>query len=307
MLEWSDLRHFLAVARTGSTLAAARELGVNQTTCARRIAALEQALGLTLFERGREGYRLLPPAGPLVEQAERVEAAVLGFVDAAAGAERRLSGSIRVTTNEPMANAVLAQALCEFRAAYPRVAVELLIEDRLVDIARGEADVALRVGSRPTDPCLVVRQVAVAGWAVYCSRRYAAAHGTPRDLLELRNHPLVRLEGPAGAWLADNVDNAQIVCRSNSLPNLSTMLKTGIGVAGLPCIVGDSEPELVRCFPVSFDHPVWIVYHEKLRGEAHVRAFLDFTTAHVVARRALLAGQRPQAAAGQESPVIPAG
>lgn len=305
MLDWGDLKHFLAVARTGSTLAAARELGVNQTTCARRVAALEQALGLTLFERGREGYRLLPAAEPLVEHAERVEAAVLAFANVAAGAERRLSGSIRVTTNEPLANAVLAQALGEFRAAYPRVKVELLIEDRLVDIARGEADVALRVGPRPTDPCLVVRQVAVAGWAVYCSRRYATAHGAPRTMEEMGSHPIVRLEGPAGAWLADHADPAQVVCRSNSLPNLGAMLKAGVGVAGLPCIVGDSDTELVRCFPIDFEHPVWLVYHEKLRGETHVRAFLDFTTAHVVARRALLAGRRPQPAAIPAAGPIP--
>lgn len=302
MLEWGDLRHFLAVARTGSTLAASRELGVNQTTCARRIAALEEALGITLFERCREGYRPLEPARLLVAQAERVQAEVNAFLDAAAGAERRLVGSIRVTTNEPLANAVLAQAICQFRAAFPRVRVELLIEDRVVDVARGEADVALRAGAKPTDPCLVTRQLAVAGWAIYCSRRYAAAHGYPRSVEELAKHPVVKLEGAPGEWLDQVAPDAEVACRSNSLPNLCAMLKAGLGVSGLPCIVGDVEPELVRCFAMSFNHPVWIVFHEKLREEPHVRAFVDFLSAHVLAKRALLTGQAPLAAAAVAVP-----
>jgi len=294
MVEWSDLRHFLAVVRTGSTQAAARELGVNQTTCARRISALEEALGWNLFERGREGYRLLDPALPLVEHAQRVEAEVEAFLGAAAGAERRLGGSIRVTTNEPLANAVLAQAVYEFRAAYPRVRVELLIEDRRADIARGDAEVALRAGAKPTDPCLVARQLAVAGWAIYCSRSYAEAHGAPACVADLASHPIAKLEGAAGQWLEQVAPGADIACRSNSLPNLCSMLKAGLGVSGLPCIVGDVEPELVRCFPLDFNHPVWIVYHERLRGEPHIRAFIDFLSSHVLAKRSLLAGGEPQ-------------
>ena len=296
MIEWSDLRYFLAVVRSGSTKAAAKELRVNQTTCARRITALEEALGWKLFERSRDGYRLLPSAEPLVGHAERIEAEVESFLGAAAGAERRLVGSIRVTTNEPLANAVLTNAVCEFRASYPQVRVELMIEDRIVDVARGDAEVALRVGAKPTDPCLVTRQLAVAGWAIYCSRGYADRHGSPASVAELASHPIIRMEGPAGYWIDKVVPDAQIACRSNSLPNLCTMLKAGLGVSGLPCILGDVEPQLVRCFPMDFDHPVWILYHERLRAEAHVRAFVDFLAAHVIAKRALLAGRQPLAA-----------
>jgi len=295
MLDWSDLRHFLAVARTGSTLAAARELGVNQTTCARRVAALETALGMTLFERGREGYRLVERARGLVAAAERVEAEVKAFLDDAAGAERRLSGTIKVTTNEPLANVVVARAVGDFRAVYPRVRVELIIADQRLDVARGEADVALRAGPKPTDPCLVVRQLAVAGWAVYCGAGYAREHGRPAGPSDLPRHAIVSLDGPAGDWLAQVAPGAEVACRSNSLPNLCAMLKAGLGVSGLPCIVGDVEPELERCFKLdAFDGAVWLVYHERLRHQPHVRAFLDFLTSHVLAKRALLAGEEPR-------------
>jgi DNA-binding transcriptional LysR family regulator len=292
MLDWSDLRHFLAVSRTGSTLAAARHLGVNQTTCARRITALEEELGLTLFERGREGYRLLEQGRSLVPAAERVEAEIKAFLDQAAGDGRRLSGTIRVTTNEPLANIVVARAVSDFRSAFPSVTIELLISDQRLDIARGEADIALRVGTKPTDPVLVARQVGVAGWAAYCSRSYAEQRGRPTCIAELPGHTLISLDHAHADWLLfAEVPDAKAVCRSNSIPNMNAMLKAGLGVGGLPFIVGELEPELVRCFAVpSLAPPVWLVFHERQRSEPHVRSFLDLLSSHVLAKKALLAG-----------------
>lgn len=292
MLDWGDLRHFLAVARTGSTLAAARELGVNQTTCARRITALEEGLGLTLFERGREGYRLIEHGRSLLPAAERVEAEIKAFMDQAAGDGRRLSGTIRVTTNEPLANIVVARAVSDFRSSYPSVRIELLIGDERLDIARGEAEVALRVGTKPTDPMLIARQVGVAGWAAYCSRSYAEQYGRPGSVADLHGHALVSMDRPHADWLLfADIPDAKAVCRSNSIPNLNAMLKAGLGIGGLPFIVGELEPDLVRCFPVSsMAPPVWLVFHERHRSEPHIRSFLDFLGAHILARKALLAG-----------------
>ncbi|GAA4013021.1 LysR family transcriptional regulator [Sphingomonas swuensis] len=290
-LDWSDLRHFLAVARHGSTLGAARELGVNQTTCARRIAALEEELGFTLFERGREGYRLSGRAAPLVVSAERVEREVKAFLADVAGAERRLSGTIRMTTNEPLANTVAARAVRDFRDAYPRVRVELTVGDHPLDIARGEADVALRVGSKPTDPCLVIRPLTHAAWATYCSHDYAAKFGAPAGVADLAGHALVTSEAAAADWVAAIAPDLEIACRSNSLPNLSAMLIAGSGIGGLPCIIGDVEPGLRRCFDLpEIRPPVFLVYHERMKAEPHVRAFLDFLGAHVLAKRNLLTG-----------------
>ncbi|HYF09950.1 MAG TPA: LysR family transcriptional regulator, partial [Acetobacteraceae bacterium] len=148
-ISWDDLRHFLAVARAGSTLGGARALGVNQTTCARRIAALEAAMGTTLFERRQAGYRLTETGRRVLALAERVEGEVAALMQAVQAERRVLSGTVRATTNESLANLVLTPFLRRFREAHPGVRVEVVIGDRKLDIARGEADVALRAGVQP--------------------------------------------------------------------------------------------------------------------------------------------------------------
>jgi len=297
MIDWNDLRFFLAVARAGTTLGAARELGVNQTTCARRIAALEEALGGALFERHHGGYRLIERGEALVEAAEQVEAHVKGFIDTANGLDRHMAGVIRVTTSQPMANSLLAPVMRNFRAVYPQVRVEMMVDDRRLDLARGEADIALRAGVRPTDPCLVARPVAEARWAVYCGRLYAETHGVPTSMADLADHTVVGIEGNNSAWMDDQVPAGLIRYTSNSLGNLPTTLHAGLGVGGLPCMVGDPDPQLVRCFDVDFYSVVWIIYHERLRGIPHVRAFLDLLFAHVSAQKAVMSGRVAEAPA----------
>lgn len=187
---------------------------------------------------------------------------------------------------------LVARATSEFRSSFPSVSVELMIGDQRLDVARGEADVALRVGDKPTDPSLVARQLGVAGWAVYCSRDYAERHGAPSTVSELTGHALLTMEAAPADWLRFvGLPDASVVCRSNSIPNANAMLKTGLALGGLPLIVGELEPDLIRCFSIpSLAPPVWLIYHERHRNEPHVRAFLDFLTAHVLAKRALLSG-----------------
>lgn len=292
MIDWDDLRYFLAVVRTGSTVAAARALGVNQTTAARRIALLEERLGTTLFERHPGGYRLAENGDELVAAAEQVEADVRKFAELATARGRGAGSIIRVTTNEPLANVILAPALREFRAQYPDVRVEIVISPRQLDLAHGEADVALRAAPRPTDPCLVARRVGDANWGVYCSRDYAALHGAPGDLVELRAHTILTIADASGSRLAQLVPDARSIENRDTINDLCVAIRAGLGVASLPCVFGDSFPDFVRCFvqddPVT---PVWLVYHERLRGAAHVRAFLDFIIAHTRAARDRLLGQ----------------
>jgi DNA-binding transcriptional LysR family regulator len=146
MLDWDALRFLLAVARDGSTAAAARALGVNQSTLMRRIAALEAGLGLRLFNKQRHGYRLTAEGATLVEQAAAVEGAVRDFTRRAAALDAVLTGSLRVTTAEGMALWLVPQLLNEFHRRHPCLQVDLLIEDRYQDLSDGRADVALRAG-----------------------------------------------------------------------------------------------------------------------------------------------------------------
>ena len=260
-MDWNDLRYFLAVARAGSTIAAARELGVNQTTVARRLLELEAATGVQLFERRREGYRLRADGQALLRAAEEAEAGVRAFADLAGSLARGLD-RIRVTTNEPLANTILAPAIRTYREAFPDVRIELVVSPRQLDLARGEADVALRAAPRPDDPELVVRRLGEAAWAVYCSRDYARIHGAPADMTELRDHVVLVIGDPSGSRLAD-LAPARAVERRETVNDLCIAARAGLGVISLPCVLGDTLPDLQRCFVQPEPQtPVWLIYHE---------------------------------------------
>jgi len=288
-LDWDDIRYFLAVARTGSTVAAARALGVNQTTVARRVSELEAAIGAQLFERSREGYRLRADAEALLRAGEAVEADAQTFGELAAALGRGVD-TIRVTTNEPLANTILAPAIRAFRGAYPNVRIDLVITVRQLNLAGGEADVALRAAPMPTDDGLVGRRVGDAHWGVYCSHDYARFHGAPGDVAALSGHTLIVLPDPSGSRLGQ-ISAPRTLEQRATANELCIAARAGLGVVSLPCVVGDVQADFERCFvqeePVT---PVWLIYHERLRGSAEVRAFLDFVVEHTQAARDVLRG-----------------
>lgn len=144
MLDWNDLRYFLAVARDGSTLAAARALRVSQTTVARRITALEEALGVRLFEKRQAGYTLTPEGQSLLGQATTVESALNSFADAASAHSRDVSGTVKITTEEVYAITILAPLLRELHEAFPEIVIELDTSQSVRDLGAGEADISLR-------------------------------------------------------------------------------------------------------------------------------------------------------------------
>lgn len=171
VFDWNDLRHFLAVARTGSTNAAGKVLRVNQSTVQRRLAALEEAIGRKLFERHSAGYRLTTLGEDIRAQAEAVEAAVAALERRLAATNSSLAGAIRVTCAEGIASFLMTPLLEAFRLRHPGLRVDLLIADRYFDLAKGEADVAVRAGAA-ADETLVGRKIADSTWAVYASRAY---------------------------------------------------------------------------------------------------------------------------------------
>ena len=143
MLDWNDLRYFLAVADGGSTLAAGRALRVSQTTVARRIAALEQAIGLPLFEKRQAGYALTPSGEQLLKRARSVGTAAEAFTEAAAAEKRDTSGTVRITTQE-IFMMLLAPMLRELHERHPEIMIELDDSQEFRDLGEGEADIALR-------------------------------------------------------------------------------------------------------------------------------------------------------------------
>lgn len=289
MIDWDDLRFVLAVARAGSALAASRVLKVNQTTVMRRIAHLEETIGTDLLEgRQSTGYALTPLGQDVAAAAARIESEVTALESTIAARQRLLSGSVRLTSNETIANRIVAPCLREFRKQHPGITVELINDDRRFDIARNEADVAYRAGSRPEGAGIVARRLPDFAWAIYCSRGYADEHGTPALPDAADGHAIIDMEGamstiPAFLWLTRVAPKASISARSNSLTNLLSAVKAGLGIGPLPCFVGDAEPDLLRCcapIPEAYSE-AWLIIREDLKQAPHVRAFADFLAAHV--------------------------
>ena len=298
MYEWSDLRVFLAVARGGSTLAASRVLGVNQTTVARRVAALEAALKTMLFDRLQSGYRLTEIGELVRASAERVEAEAESLARVVVQQGRQLAGVIRITTNEALANQFVTPWMGEFAEIYPDIRLQMIVEDRRLDLARGEADVALRAGSRPTDGSLVIRRLSTLTWSVYCSRSYANRRGRPSAAEELNDHAIISGDGavahlPGMHWLAEKAPTATVVAHSNSMTNLLATVKAGLGVTTLPSTVGDAEPDLLRCLPSvpELDSELFLVTRGEIKDLPRVRAFTEFLAARVTAVRHRLAAR----------------
>jgi len=280
--DWNDLRHFLAVARAGSTLAASRELGVSQTTVARRLEALEHALVAKLFERLPGGYRLTRQGRAALELAERVEREAQAFAALFPTVGRRLSGPVKVTSNDILAQAFVAPALTRLRRTHPDIAVELIVSDRRLDLVRGEADLALRAGSIPDEATLAGQKLPHMAWAVYCSAAYAAQHGAPASAGDLAGHAVVLGSAVAATippvmWLEREAQAAGQVTRGSSLAGMTGSLKAGMGLSMLPRALGDTDPDLVLCFApdVVFDENIWLTYPTGLRGEPRVRRIVE--------------------------------
>ena len=301
-LDWNDLRYFLAVARGGSTLAAGRALRVSQTTVARRIAALEEAVKLTLFEKRQAGYALTPEGVELLAHAEAVEAAAERFDSAALASTRDLSGNVRVTTEEIFAVTLLAPMLRELHELHPRIRIELDTAQAIRDLGAGEADIAMRSTIQPDGNGLVGRRVCRDDWTLYCSRDYAERNSVPEKPDDLRNHAIIG--GGGGdlwrhyqAWLRNLGLEDQVAMHHASSTGLLSGVRSGFGIAVLPCIVADGEPDLIRCLPPLADHErsFWLLTHERVRNTPRVRTVIDFLYERLKRHAASLSA-RPQEA-----------
>jgi DNA-binding transcriptional LysR family regulator len=281
--DWNDLRYFVAVAEQGSTLKAGRLLRVSQTTVARRIATLEAALGLALFERRTAGYTRTAAGEQLFARARAVEAAAQDFAGAAAAEARDVGGAVRLTTEEIFANTLLGPMLRELHDLHPGVRIELDTARTIRDLGAGEADIALRSTGQPAPAGVVGRRLCIDDWTLYCSRDYAARHGVPRTKQELKSHALV---GGGGGNLGRAYDafihelglEEQVAIHHGTSTGLLAAVQSGFGIAVLPCILADGEADLIRCLPPRNDHGrvMWLLTHERVRHAPRVRVVIDF-------------------------------
>jgi DNA-binding transcriptional LysR family regulator len=292
--DWNDLRYFLAVARTGSTIAAAKDLGVNQSTVQRRLAALEEAIGRELVERLPVGYRLTSFGEELRPHAEQVETAIACLDLKIASADTAPSGTVRLTCPEGLGYRLIPRILDVFHARYPAVRVDLVIADHYLDLGKGEADIALRAGETK-DGVLISRKFASTGWAIYASRSYVGRHGSIREPRDLDRHAMIAFDGHlaeirASKWLRSTAPNVTVASRCNNVIAMLLSVKSGIGIGPLPLHIGDMEDDLVRVLdpvPESTSN-IYLLVHPDLRNVPRVRALFDFMVAEVDSFRPLL-------------------
>jgi DNA-binding transcriptional LysR family regulator len=283
MLDWDDLRYFLAVQRARTLAGASARLGINATTVGRRLTALEERMGARLFDRTPTGYLLTAAGQDLVERAERMENEALAAERSVVGADQRRGGVVRVSVTEMLATRFVTPQLARFHDAHPEITLELNCTTRSVHLGRREADIALRL-ARPHEENVVTRQLGKIPLCLYAARSYVEAWGAPADaeqslrghrVLMFADHRAFRVENQ---WLESRRDGARVVLRSDSVSSLYSATVAGVGIALLPRRVAEQEKTLVRLETTSEPEPrvIWQTVHVDLQRSARIRAVLEF-------------------------------
>ncbi|MDA7428923.1 LysR family transcriptional regulator [Primorskyibacter aestuariivivens] len=269
--DWGDVRIFLAVLREGSTLAAARVLGINQTTVARRIDVMEHVLGLALFTKSTRGACPTDAALRLQPLAEALEQAALALEEAAQDAQQTAAPPIRITAldNDLIVN--IAQVVAEFSSSHPGISFEFIATERVLDLIKGDADVAVRMSSTIKDDRLIARNLGETGWTYYASRSYAEKHGTPDAYTP-------NMEPHRVGLLSHIISHRRNVLRCASGHDLMLAIRSGQCIGPMTIFVGDNDPELVRCFdpPEGSRMNLWLLTSPEAYKRADVRAFLSY-------------------------------
>ncbi len=294
-LEWSDLKVILALSRGGSVAGAARILGVDSSTVSRRLAAAEEALGAVLVLRGGREFRFTAEGTLALRTAEAMETAVHATATAIKSAKQAIEGNVKITAVGSFFH-ILAPICAVVEKKYPNLIVELDDTDNTLNLASGEADIAIRF-ALPKEPDLVARKVFDLGWNVYASKDYAAQYGLPESPEGLRDHRLIlyaenRLHLPQFAWMEQFKSSHDRFAR---VTNPSVAFRSALAGNGLACLAAYVEAErvgLVRVFPKPvYTQPAYVVYHESVRDSARIHAVAEELMAYLSSKKRLLTGE----------------
>lgn len=291
-VDWDDLRFLDAVARHGSLAAAARALGVTHTTVLRRVVALEAKLGQSLFDRRPQGYTPSDRVADVLSAAAAIEHRIRALEAELSGGDLHLEGAVRLTCSDTAAMLLIPGALAGFREAHPAITVELVASETILDLARREADVAVRQTAVPPN-ALYGRKIARLAFAWY------AAPALQLTKAGLADAPLLLPDGrdddDATAQSYHANAQARVAFRASSPYVLREVSRAGMGAAFLACYAGDGTPGLVRVTKPQFEPAcdLWVLTHERIRRVPRVRALTEFLAHTLAAQRDLIEGERP--------------
>jgi DNA-binding transcriptional LysR family regulator len=287
VLDWDDLRFFMALARHGSLSAAAKELHVAQSTVGRRLASLEASLGVRLLNRTPDGYAPTQAGEGVRAYAERLEAEAVALERSVGGRDARMAGLVRVTSPETVANHILAPGLASLHIQQPEIMVELIPSVRELSLSMREADISIRL-KQPEQHDLVIRRIGAIAFGLYASPDYLARHGE-LDLTEgcPGHHLVTQFEDIEDAtqtgWLSDLAPRARIAMQTGSHEAAVAAALNGGGLACLARFRADRETGLRR-LPIPPPVPIasiWLVVHRDNRQTPRIRVALSHITAWV--------------------------
>jgi DNA-binding transcriptional LysR family regulator len=286
-LDWNQLRAFLETAETGSLSAAARKLGLTQPTLSRQVAAIEQRLGVTLFERVGRAMVLTATGLDLLEHARTMGSAAEELALAASGRSQAVEGVVSVSASDAVAAYLLPCAIQRIRQVAPRIVVDVLSTNALADLRRREADIAVRHVS-PAEPDLIARLLREATASFYASEAWVAAHGHPRTADEAVAHDFIGADR-TGRFLGHlrahglPLTTANLPLHSENSVTAWELVRHGLGIGVMMDDVARRTPGVVRVLddlpPVRF--PIWLVTHRELRTARRIRVVFDLLAEHL--------------------------
>lgn len=292
MLNWDDLKFFLAVCRAGSVRAAASQLGVNHTTVSRRINSFEKELGQRLFERSSKGYVKTKLAEEIYNEASYLEERLSSVERKVVGQDDVLSGEIRVTLPDLLGIDLLMPGIAEFVKKYPKIEIDMVDSVKELNLANREADVAFRIVKAPPE-YLIGRKLAVIHRACYISKRFAKQMLDPEWLAQQNWIGWTdKARKPVGL-LAKAYPKFESKHKISNGSLQKEACRNGMGISILPCFKGDLDEQLVRIPPyvaeAKFD--LWILSHPDMRKNKKIQTFVRFMTEYVTEQKELIEGR----------------
>ena len=292
-LNWDEFRIVRAIAEAQSLSGAAELLGLNHSTLFRRLAAMETRLGVRLFDRERSGYRPTAAGEDMVALATLMGDTIAEFERRVSRNDLKLSGRVRLTTLTSLGALIMPPICAALAVAHPQLHVELMLTDSVLDLERGEADVALRGLTAPPPENLTGRRVAPLPWAIYAAPAQTTAQGEPAgDALWIA--PSENFSPPqARRWFDRHVESWRRSATASNDLLMAELAARGLGVALLPCYLGVARPALRRVgkADADLDGDLWLMAHERALRTPRVRAVCDFLAGELERRRAWFEGE----------------
>ena len=285
MMNWDDLRIFLALSRAGTLSAAGTALAVKHSTISRRIKAFEETLGTRLFERLAEGYVLTQAGENLMENALIMEEQALAVDRKVFGLDTQLQGQLNLTASHDVLSRLLVPYIPVFKKKYPAIDLQLISTAGIVDMTARQADIALRLTDKPAD-YLMGKKVLPLRHGIYASAEYLAKERDTHQLIQWRS------DNKKPEWVEQHFFDAETVMQVDDARTMLACVKNHMGLARLACFMGENVEGVVRLdLPLAASTwGIWVLSHVDLRSTARVRAGREFLVDILEQQRSLIEG-----------------